>query len=229
MICITILGCIAVDTEIHIRRKSMAGSSTNPDSGLFNIRSTVSNEHLVFAETLRDWRDPLLHGHEPIPVLLCPRCAICKCESLKDLRNTASHSIHQHHIHDPSCPIFRHQYDRIRTSNKQCIIRQSKRRAISHDPSITGLNTSSSSSSIIKSKSAEHSLLEYAIKQKKSTSKIPVRISTPTSEYSPSSSASFIINHLSDQKTKIPRLILTRNLPSSPSTTTTDDLYERDR
>ncbi len=209
----------------------MAESSKNSEKNFFQIRSTLSNEHLVFAETLRDWRDPLLHGHEPLPVLLCPRCMTCKCESLKNLNNTSSYSIHHHHhhhIHDPSCPNFRHSYDRTRTSCKQRMITRPKRRAISHDPSISILNTSSSSSSIIISKSADHSPLINSIKRKKLTSKIPVRISSPTSEYSPSSS-SIYLNRLLNRKTKIPRLILTRNLSSPTSTTTTDDLYEIDR
>jgi hypothetical protein len=217
MIRITILGCIAANTEINIKITSMAESSTNnPEDDLFNIRSTLSNEHLLFAETLRNWRDPLLHGHEPLPILLCSRCVTCKCESLKDLRN------YHHHIHEPYCPNFRHQCDRTKSLSKQNIQTKSKRRAISHDPSITVLNTSSSlSSSIMKSKSAEYSPLTNFVKRKKFTSKIPVRISTP------SLSTSITLNNSSNKKTKIPRLILTHNLPSS--TITTDDLYEIDR
>jgi len=196
----------------------MAESSKIPKNNLFNIRSTLSNEHLVFAETLRDWRDPLLHGPEPIPLLLCPRCTTCKCDSLKEHRN------YHHHIHNPSCPNFNHQHERIKSSNIQRIVTKSKRRAISYDPSIRVLKSSSFSSSIITSKSAEHSPLTNLIKRKKFTSKIPVRISpSPTSEYSPPSSSSFILNRSS----KIPRLILTRSLPSP--TITIDDLYEIDR
>lgn len=210
MIHITILGCRSADR----RRILMAESSTNSQSGLFNIRSTLSNEHLVFAETLRDWRDPLLHGYEPAPALLCPRCITCKCESLKDLRST------HHHIHDSSCSSFHHRDDQIKSPNKKHTIKKFKRRAISHDPSMTALNTSPSSlslSSIIKSKSAEHTPI------KKSRSKIPIRISTPsTSEISPSSS--FILNRSLNKKTKIPRLILTQSLP-----TTIKALCDRDR
>jgi hypothetical protein len=198
----------------------MAESSKIPKNNLFNIRSTLSNEHLVFAETLRDWRDPLLHGPEPIPLLLCPRCTTCKCDSLKD------HRSYHNYIHNPSCPNLYHQHERTKSSNTKPIITKFKRRAISHDPSIRVLNNSSSlSSSIIKSKSTEHSPLTNIIKRKKLISKIPVRISpSPTSEYSPpSSSSSFILNRSS----KIPRLILTRSLPSP--TITIDDLYEVDR
>ena len=165
----------------------MTDSSINPETNFFKIRSSLSNEHLLFADTLRDWTDPLLHGHEAIPVPLCPRCATCKCESLKDLPNPELNLLHHHHhIHDSSCPNFRHS---------RRINRQSKRRAISHDPSI---DTSSSSSSIIKSLSAEHSPLNQSIQRNRSTSKIPVRIST--SDYSPSSSISF--HRLSNKKTK---------------------------
>jgi hypothetical protein len=204
----------------------MAESSTNPENNFVNIRSALSNEHLVFAETLRDWHDPLLQGYEPIPVLACPRCAACKCQSLKDLRNVSFNTIH--HYHDPSCPNFRHHYDRTKTPNKQRSLIKYKRRAISHDPSIMVLDTSSSPSSVIKSKSAENSPLESFIKRKKTTSKIPVRISASKREHSPSSSSSpIIINRSSNKRTKIPRLILTRSLPSS--TITTDNLYETDR
>ncbi|CAF4400378.1 unnamed protein product [Rotaria sp. Silwood2] len=211
----------------------MAESTKNSDNNLFKIYSTPSNEHLVFAETLRDWRDPLLQGYDPIPVPLCPRCAICKCQSLKDFRNISSSSIHHrdhghHHKHDPSCPDFRHQHERAKTPIHQRTITKFKRRAISHDPSITVLNTSSSSSSIIKSKSAEHSPLIHSMERKKSSSKIPVRVSTPISNYSPSSLLSSITKiQSSNKKTKIPRLIFTPSLSSS--TKTTDDLYEIDR
>ena len=115
-------------------------------------RSSLSNEHLRFAETLRDWRDPLLHGYEPLPVLLCSRCVACKCESLKDLHHT-------------TCPNFHRQ----RTMTK------SKRRANSHDPSISMLNKSSSSSSVITSKSADYS-----------TPKPTSTIAIQRSDYSPS-------------------------------------------
>jgi hypothetical protein len=57
------------------------------------------------------------------------------------------------------------------------------------------------------------------LKQQKSTSKIPVRISAIQSDYSPSSS-SINLNKTS----KIPHLILRRSLPSP-----IDDLYETDR
>jgi hypothetical protein len=186
----------------------MAESSTNSEKNFFHTRSTLSNEHLLFAETLRDWSDPLLHGHQPLPVLLCPRCSTCKCESLKELHHASSHS------HDPTCPNFHHSYDQTRTPYTQRIMTKSKRRANSHDPSISMLNTSSSSSSINTSKSAEHS-----IKQKKSTSKIPVRIS----DYSPSSS-SINLNRSLNKNTEIPQFILTHSLPSP-----IDDSYETDR
>lgn len=96
------------------------------EKNTFNIRSTLSNEHLLFADTLRDWSDPLLHGQEPIHTPLCPRCATCKCQSLKNLPNppfNSQHHHHHHHIHDPSCPNFHRK--------------QVERRAMSHDPSIS--------------------------------------------------------------------------------------------
>ncbi|CAF3564176.1 unnamed protein product [Rotaria sp. Silwood1] len=208
----------------------MAESIKNSDNNSFRIFSTPSNEHLVFAETLRDWRDPLLHGYDPIPVPLCPRCMTCKCESLKNFRNVSLIPIHHdhnhHHKHEPSCPNFRHQHQRAKTPNQQRTMTKSKRRAISHDPSITIVNTSSSSSSIIKSKSAEHSPLLQLNDRKKSLSKIPVRVSTPISNYSLSSPSSINKTQSSNKKTKIPRLILTPSLSLSPKTT--DDLYELD-
>ncbi|CAF0928389.1 unnamed protein product [Rotaria sordida] len=211
----------------------MAESIKNSENNLSKIYSSSSNQHLLFAETLRDWRDPLFHGHDPIPVPLCPRCAVCKCESLKDFRNTSSSSIHHydhhhhHHKHDPSCPNFRHQHERAKTPSQQRPITKSKRRAISHDPLLTVLNTSS----IIKSKSSEYSPLIQTIERKKSSSKIPVRISTSTNNYSPSpspSSSLLLINKSQslNKKTKIPRLVLASSLSSS--TKTTDDLYEID-
>ena len=169
MIHITILGCIAATTKI--KTTTMAESSTTPENCSFNIRPTPSNEDVVFAETLRDWGDPLLQGYDPIPVLLCPRCATCKCASLKTFRRK---SIHHHH---PSCPNFPHHFKRTKSSNnKQSITTKSKRRSISHDPS--SLMVLKPSLSIIKSKSAQLSPIINSIKRKKPTSKIPVRIST---------------------------------------------------
>ena len=133
----------------------MAESSSSPSSAAHveHSRSSVSNEHLLFVETLRNWRDPLLHGHEPLPLLLCPRCMTCKCESLKDLRHTSTHFI-QHHTHQPACPKFRQS---SRSSLRQRMTMKPVRRAISHDPSISLHPTN------------------------KSPSKIPVRISTSSS------------------------------------------------
>lgn len=169
----------------------MAKSSRNSSNDLFKIRSALSNEHLVFADTLRDWRDPLLHGHDPVPALLCPRCITCKCKSLKDLQSN-----HHYHIHDPTCTEFHHGK------------KPRERRAISHDPSITILNTSFSPN--IKSKSAEHTPI------KKPRSKIPIRISTSsTSERSPIT-ISINSKYRSNKKTKIPRLIVTKSLPTTP-------------
>lgn len=111
--------------------------SSNSEKNTLNIRSSLSNEHLLFADTLRDWSDPLLHGQEPIHTPLCPRCATCKCESLKNLPNPKFNS------HHPSCPNYRHSY-----SNKHV-----KRRATSHDPKIStfAINQSSNKTSCLSS------------------------------------------------------------------------------
>lgn len=200
----------------------MAESFKNPDDGLFNIRSTPSNEHLFFAETLRNWRDPLLQGHNPTPVLICPRCALCKCQSLKDFHNTSPSPIPQH---EPSCPNFRHQHERAKTSRRQRVIHQTKRRAVSHDPSITVIrSSSSSSSSIVQSNSTGHSPLLQLSKRMESPSKIPVRISIPLSNGS-----SILKIDSSNKKTKIPRLTIAYH-PTIPSPNKpADDLYEIDR
>ncbi|CAF4618580.1 unnamed protein product, partial [Rotaria magnacalcarata] len=71
-------------------------------------------------------------------------CALCKCRSVKDLHNTSSSSIR---LHEPSCPNFRHQHEPAKTPRRQRAINQTKRRAISHDSSITVIQSSSSSSS----------------------------------------------------------------------------------
>lgn len=204
----------------------MAESHKNPDNDLFNTRSTPSNEHTVFAETLRDWRDPLLQGHERIQVPLCPKCAVCKCQLLKNFPNTSSNSMH-HHKHDPSCSNFRHRHERAKTQSQQRNIREPKRRAFSHDSSITTLNTSSSSSSIIKSSSFEPSCLSPLSKITRSPSKIPIRVSKSLSQ---SSSASSLANkcHSSNKKTKIPRLIINHHQLLS-TIEITDQLYEKDR
>jgi hypothetical protein len=121
-------------------------------------RSTTSNEHHLFAETLRDWRDPLLLGQQAAPVLLCPRCAICRCKSLKDFKNSSVE--HHDHHHHPSCPSSRQPKAR---STKP------KRRAISLDPILTKPPVG-------------------ITKRKKLMSRIPVRIAstlnTPASEHS---------------------------------------------
>ncbi|CAF0834841.1 unnamed protein product [Adineta ricciae] len=192
----------------------MAESGTNPEQGLFNIRATPSNEHLVFAETLRDWRDPLLQGYERILVPPCPRCATCKCESLKDLPNSTAHTIHHHHHHhrhEPTCPNFRHYPQQIKPAVKQPNF--DKRRAASHDSSPLLLNTNKSPPDSPKCKHFK--------------SKIPVKISTPTSEYS-SSSSLITRSHLpTSPASKIPRLILLHN--SSSPAPTIDTQYEIDR
>jgi hypothetical protein len=225
---ITILGSIPAATELNLQTVLMADSSTNIASDFFTIRSTTSNEQLIFADSLRDWSDPLLHGQEPIPVPICPRCAICRCQSLKDLRNSPVQLIHYHRQHDPSCPTFHHQHKRAKSSSNQRINTKPKRHAVSHDPSLTVLKHSLS---IIKPKSSEHIPSLHLTKRKKSTSKIPIRISTtPVNDYLSISSI------IKNQSSKIPRPISTRSLPSpttlsnlSETKLSTDELYELDR
>ena len=216
----TILDYIVDDYQLNIGKLSMVESSTNLKSDLFNIRSTTSNQHLVFAETLRDWRDPLLQGYDPIPIALCSRCAICKCQSLKDFSNTALGSIHhhRHHQHDSSCPSFRHQHEHVKTSSQERTETKPKPRSLSHDPSKTVLNTSS----IIKSKFTEHSPSLHSVQRTKSTSKIPVRTATPIND----SSSLLSMNKIrsSNKTTKIPRLKVSPILPSSAAAP--DDLYD---
>ncbi|CAF1306254.1 unnamed protein product [Adineta steineri] len=183
-----------------------------------NLFTTSSNEHTLFAGTLRNWGDPLLQGQEPIPVPICPRCATCRCESLKALpKSSASQRYHHHHqkYHEPSCPNFR-QHERARTTSKQRQVNKPKRRVNSYDPSITLDNHKS-----LKKQSMEYSSSASStplIKQRHSFSKIPVRISTSSStltttttasEYSPASSV--YESRSLNLKTKIPRPIVKLN------------------
>jgi len=185
----------------------------------------VSNEHTLFAGTLRDWCDPLLQGQQSTPVPLCPRCFACRCESLKDLPNPPASS---NHHHDSSCPHFR-QYERAKTSSRQRLINKPTRRANSCD-SLIPLN---SHASLIKQK-AEHSPSPpstHQTKRKKSISKIPIRIlsatssstvTTTASEYSPSSSIAEI--RPLNIKTKIPRPISNHNLSSTTNFSHTNQI-----
>ncbi len=201
-----------------------------------SLSAQVSNEHILFAGTLRDWSDPLLQGHKPTSASLCPRCAICRCESLRDLPNVLTSSNHRHshhHQHNPSCPNFR-RHERAKTSSRQRLINKPKRRANSCDSSIP-LN---SHTSLIKQK-AQHSPSPppstNPTKRKKPISKIPVRISSATSsstvtttasEYSPSSS---IAEHPSiNIKVKIPRPISNQNLPSTTNFSHTNRILPSD-
>jgi hypothetical protein len=204
----------------------MAELTNNSDTSLF---TEVSNEHVLFAGTLRNWGDPLLQRREPASIPLCPRCVACRCESLKDLQNSsASLNHHHYHRHDPSCPNF-HQHERTKTSSRQRLVNKPKRRANSCDPSIP-LN---SHTSLIKQR-AEHSPSPpstHLTQRKKSISKIPVRISSATSsstatttasEYSTSSSITE--NRSLNTKTKIPRPSSNQNLPSTTNFSHTNQI-----
>lgn len=201
------LGCRAAPRE---STAPMSESSNNTESTLF---STLSNEHVLFAGTLRDWCDPLLHGHAPRSVPLCPRCATCKCESLREAPNSSNRG--DKHHHHPSCKNYRH-HKRASTASTHRPIDPSKRRAISYDPSMT----SSSPSPIIK-QDVEHSASSPSVAlrtRQKSGSKIPVRKSTATSTTpaSENSSASSIAERrTSNSKTRIPRPISHPNIPSA--------------
>lgn len=208
-------------------------------NSLFN---NISNEHTVFAGTLRDWCDPLLQGQERIPVPLCPRCVTCRCESLKDLPDSPSNSSHNPHreyrYHDPSCPNHHHQHERTKSACKRQIFTKPKRRAISHDPSIAFDSHKSLRNQNVECSPSPSST--PTIQRRQKISKIPVRVSTPSSvmttpttttttasEYSPSSLNS---SRSSNARTKIPRPISKRNMLrvpqltfSSPSSSSTDE------
>jgi hypothetical protein len=211
----------------------MTESSSNTEISLF---PSISNEHILFAGTLRNWGDPLLQGQAPIPVPLCPRCVTCKCESIRDVPNS------NYHHHHPFCPNF-HQHERCKTRSRQRVVHKPKRRANSFDASLTSHNHTG----LIKQK-PERSPSPQLIKRKKSTSRIPVRISTATttsssnvttttSEYSPVSSTHE--NRSINNKTKIPRPISNQNLSSQAILTQTNqhrssndedsDDYDHDR
>lgn len=204
---------------------SMADATQNSSNDVMRISTSQSQEHLCFAETLRDWHDPLLQGYERISVPLCPRCAVCKCESLKDFRNGSFNAIPQHHKHEPTCPTFRHNHGRSPSSSPQGLMSRCKRRAVSLDPAIAPLNTSSSSSSITKSISPVHSPLSHITERKKPKSNVSIRVSTPTKNLSTTPKKKK--NQPTFKKIKFPLPIV---IPSSPlSTIPTSDLYEDDR
>ena len=154
-------------------------SSPSPSIHVEHIRPSLSNEHLLFVETLRDWRDPLLHGHEPLPLVLCPRCVTCKCESLKDLRSTSTHFISHHTHHHPACPIFRHSSNRTRSSYRtRTTTMKPLRRANSHDPTISLRKTSASPSKIPIRISSSYSPSRHYFSPQKT--RIPRLIRTPS-------------------------------------------------
>ena len=213
----------------------MAELTNNCESDLF---APVSNEHILFAGTLRDWGDRTLQGQVRTPVSSCSRCVSCRCESLKDVRNSSASPRRHHHRHDPSCPNFR-LHERAKTSSRQRLINQPKRRANSCEPEIP-LN---SHISLIKH-NVQHSLSPSPTislkKRTQSISKIPVRIpsstvNTTASEHSPSSS-SITESHSLNVKSRIPRPISTQNLSSNNHLTNTngirsssDDGLDQDR
>ena len=170
----------------------MAQPLSSNDTDLFVIRTTTSTQHSVFAETLRDWRDPLLQGHEPNPVRVCPRCAACRCHSLTDLSSTSANVGHNH---EPSCPKFL----RATSSMKQRFAIRSQRRTASSTPA---MRTFTRPSSLHTQSSPAASCTRRV--HSSSSSKIPVRIFTTVTPVGtkPRSDSS-------KPKSKIPRLIAT--------------------
>jgi hypothetical protein len=213
----------------------MAELTNNCETSLF---APVSNEHILFAGTLRNWGDPLLQGQERTLTPLCPRCVTCRCESLRDLPNHH----HYHRQHDPSCPNF-HHHERAKTSSRQRLVNKPKRRANSCDPAIP-LNSHTSLIKQNNEHSPSPSPTTHLTKRKQSISKIPVRISSATSsptitttasEYSPSSS-SIIDSQSMNIKSKIPRPISHQNLsstnnlsPTKPILSSSDEDLDQDR
>ena len=178
----------------------MARPLIGNDTDLFLIRTTNSTQHSVFAETLRDWRDPLLQGHEPNPVRACARCAACRCHSLTDLSSTSANLGHNH---EPSCPKFLHRHLRATSSMKQRFALRSQRRATSSTPGMRTL-TVSSFLHVQPSSTASYT------RRVNSSSRIPVRVFTTTPPV--------VTNRRNDAlqaKSKIPRLRVT--CPRSPA------------
>ncbi|UJR26374.1 hypothetical protein I4U23_007707 [Adineta vaga] len=212
-------GCKLAPAEPLQQSASMTDFTSNRQTNLF---TASSNEHTLFAGTLRNWGDPLLQGYEPTPVPLCPRCATCRCESLKALpRTSVSRKYHHHHqkYHEPSCPNYR-QHERAKTASKQRTTTKIKRRANSYDSSVTLDHRP-----LIMKQNTEYSSSTSStplIKQRNNKSKIPVRISTSssnltttttTSEYSPASSIHE--SHSSNAQTKLPRPLIKSNASST--------------
>ncbi|CAF0760408.1 unnamed protein product [Adineta ricciae] len=182
----------------------MADSTSNTPMNLF---TASSNEHTLFAGTLRNWGDPLLQGQEPTRVPLCPRCATCRCESLRNLtRSSASRKHHHHRHHEPSCPNY-HQHERAKTTSKQRTLVKTKRRANSHDPSLTLNNRP-----LISTPNTEYSSSTSStplMKPRNNKSKIPVRVSTMSKTASECSSTSSLNNNRSSNiKTKLPQPLI---------------------
>lgn len=157
------------------------------DLFLIHTTTTTSTQHSVFAETLRDWRDPLLQGHEPNPVRVCPRCTSCRCQSLTNLSSSSAHAGHNH---EPSCPRFRHHL-RATSSMKQRFAIRSQRRAVSSVPAMqTSLHVQlSAAASCVK---------------RVNSSRIPVRIFTTVTPVGKRTR-----DDVSQPTSKIPRLRVT--------------------
>ena len=189
-------------------------NSTEP-----HFYSRKSNEDVLFAGTLRDWCDPLLQGQAPQTIPLCPRCAGCKCESIKDLQYSTSNQ-----FHEPSCPSFGHRHrhhshqPRSKTAMSRRSVTKGKRRANSLDPACSSNHLSAGVKRDLENASSSSSIATEINLRQSSSSRIPVRISarpsstgnTPASEYSSTSSTP-------DKRTSAPRTRIPRPIIVNPS------------
>ena len=234
----TILGSLLATVEPSRQTAPMSEPSNLTSTSFF---AASTNEHTVFAGTLRNWCDPLLQGQAQIAVPVCPRCAGCKCRSVNETPHSPSTSdsprqrYHQnHHHHDPSCPNYR-LHERSKTTSASRMARQPKRRANSYDSSVASDPYTLS----IDSRTEHSSSPSTTRGMPPSRSKIPVRIrstsssmvTTPVSEYS--SASSINETRSSERRTRLPRPISqTRSsLPATyvnakPTKSTSDDQSE---
>ncbi|CAF0796172.1 unnamed protein product [Didymodactylos carnosus] len=192
--------------------------TTTTTDNEFHRASQQSYSHSVFVDSLRDWRDPLLHGSEPIEIPLCPRCSACKCRSLlnRPTVNTShprriyqyedihhDHLHHNHSHHHPSCPSYKSKsYSPVNRNRSRS---RSSGRTFSHDSSIR-LNSDQSMSTSSSPKDRAKSLSTIV------KSKIPVRSLTGVFNSTKTTRSNSNIQ-TSDRakKTLIPRPIVNKN------------------
>ncbi|CAF1069954.1 unnamed protein product [Didymodactylos carnosus] len=185
-----------------------------------------SYSHSIFADSLRDWKDPFLHGSEPIKIPLCPRCSSCKCRSLlnQPVVNTSTpqltyqyediHHDHQHHHfhHHPSCPSYKSKL--YSSADRTRSLSVSTDHTSSHVSS-NYLNSDKSMSSLISPRDRTKSLMATTAK-----SKIPVpSFARGMSKSSEKTNGTFTNRQILDRSTKtlIPRLIINKNISKNQS------------